>query len=53
MRYPPRAANARFHMREDRYPANVVLEVLAQFAAASAALALELGRSEDPAIQSR
>lgn len=44
--------NAYFHMPEDRYPANVDLDVVAQFAAASAAIALELSRSGDPAIES-
>ena len=44
--------NACFHMPEDRYPANVALDVVAQFAAASAAIALELSRSGDPAIES-
>ena len=44
--------NAYFHMPEDRYPANVDLDVVAQFAAASAAIAIELSRSGDPAIES-
>lgn len=45
--------NACFHMREDRYPANLDIEVVAQFAAASAAIALELSRSGEPVGDSR